>query len=301
MSFAVTISDEVIKSGVTSLLMGDDHRRSVYKLVSTIFVETAISFFKKIVDAKLENQSLDLSWYRKAFIEQEQTKEFIAANAGLSVKSINNARGTTKKSIILDESLSNYDELVVIINSLCDHSDIEIQLSITFNSVTCSLTLNESLLVINALGVRRNQIRGGIWSSFGKQVENPLLEAMCRIFQVPEGNYNSGNRMGVREVDFSLIDSHGNAKKCEVKLMGKGNPEGADSTFARDSDVFVAGTLSETNISQLNSDGIHWIELMKPNGFLRFGKVLSDLNVPHQPLNPNTNLEQLIQYTVWGD
>jgi len=296
----MTISDEVIKSGVTSLLMGDDHRKSVYKLVSTSFVETAISFFKKIVDAKLENKSIDLSWYRKAFIEQEQKKEFIAANAGLSVKSINNARGTTKKSIVLDESLSNFDELVVIINSLCDHSDIEIQLSITFNSVTCSLSLNESLLVINTLGMRRNQIRGGIWSSFGKQVETPLLEAMCRIFQVPERNYSPGNRMGIREVDFSLIDSNGNAKKCEVKLTGKGNPEGADSTFARDSDVFVAGTLSETNICQLNGDGIHWVELMKPNGFLRFGKVLSDLNVPHQPLNPNINLEQLIQYTVWG-
>ncbi|MCY4001989.1 MAG: CfrBI family restriction endonuclease [Bacteroidetes bacterium] len=295
----MTIGREIIQSGVASLLKGHDHRKLVYRLVSTSFIEVAISFFKKVVEVKLGNDSIDLSWYREAFIEYEYAKESIAANAGLSVKSISNSRGTTRKEIVLDEALSNFDELVSIINSLCDsHSEVELQLSITFNSVTVQLSLNESLLVINALGMKRKQIAGGIWSSFGKQAEKPLLEVMCRIFQVPEEHYNSANRTGLREVDFSLIDSNGHAKKCEVKLQGRGNPEGADSTFARDSDVFIAGTLSETNIIQLNEEGIHWVELMNPHGFLRFGKVLADLNIPHQPVDSECNIDEIIDRTV---
>lgn len=159
----MTLDREIIQLGVASLLKGHDHRKLVYKLVSTSFIEVAISFFKKVVEVKLENDSIDLSWYRQAFIEYEYAKESIAANAGLSVKSITNARGTTRKEVVLHEALSNFDELVSIINSLCDtHSDVEIQLSITFNSVTVQLSLNESLLVINALGMKRKQIAGGI-------------------------------------------------------------------------------------------------------------------------------------------
>ncbi len=297
----MTLDREIIQSGVASLLKGHDHRKLVYRLVSTSFIEVALSFFKKVVEVKLGNDSIDLSWYRQAFIEYEYAKESIAAHAGLSVKSITNARDTTRREIVLDEALSNFDELVSIINSLCDtHSDVEIQLSISLNSVTVQLSLNESLLVINALGMKRKQIAGGIWSSFGKQAEKPLLEAMCRIFQVPERHYESGNRTGVRDVDFTLIDSEGHGKKLEVKLQGRGNPEGADSTFARDSDVFIAGTLSEMNTKQLNDEGIHWVELMKPHGFLRFGKVLADLNIPHQPVDAECDINEIIDQTVKG-
>ena len=86
-------------------------------------------------------------------------------------------------------------------DDLCD-TDVDIDLSITFNNVTVHLNLNETLIVINALAIRRSQIRGGNWSAFGKNVEEPLLRTMCVLFQVPEEFYSSGNRDGLREVDF---------------------------------------------------------------------------------------------------
>ncbi|MGI8495592.1 MAG: CfrBI family restriction endonuclease, partial [Pyrinomonadaceae bacterium] len=61
-----------------------------------------------------------------------------------------------------------------------------------------------------------------------------------------------------------------NQYKCEVKLMGKGNPESADAIIARDSKVFVADKLSEMNKKQLNSLRVNWIELRSANGFQKF-------------------------------
>ena len=42
-----------------------------------------------------------------------------------------------------------------------------------------------------------------------------------------------------REIDFFLKEN-GKIHKCEVKLMGKGNPESADAFIARESNIFVA-------------------------------------------------------------
>ena len=62
--------------------------------------------------------------------------------------------------------------------------------------------------------------------------------------------------------------------------MGKGNPESADAFIARESNVFVADKLSDTNKSQFDSLNAHWVELRSDIGFLRFEKVLVDYNIP---------------------
>ncbi len=43
--------------------------------------------------------------------------------------------------------------------------------------------------------------------------------------------------------------------------MGRGNPESADAVIARDSRIFVADKLSDTNKAQLNSLKVEWVEL----------------------------------------
>ncbi len=63
-----------------------------------------------------------------------------------------------------------------------------------------------------------------------------------------------------REIDFYLIENN-NQYKCEVKLMGKGNPESADAVIARDSRIFIADKLSDMNKRQLNSLKVDWVEL----------------------------------------
>lgn len=77
------------------------------------------------------------------------------------------------------------------------------------------------------------------------------------------------------------IKSLGKEKRDE-NLMGKGNPESADATIARNSDLFVADTLSEQNCRQLEDRGVRYLILKDNTDILGdFKKILSDLNVPY--------------------
>lgn len=82
-----------------------------------------------------------------------------------------------------------------------------------------------------------------------------------------------------KKIDFYLKNDC-EEYKCEVKLMGKGNPESADAVIARDSRVFIADKLSKKNISQLESRGVQWVELRSELGYKRFGTVLKNLSIP---------------------
>ncbi len=76
--------------------------------------------------------------------------------------------------------------------------------------------------------------------------------------------------------------------------MGKGNPESADAAIARDSSVFVADKLSDTNKLQFNDLGIQWIELRNKNGFYKFEYILSKLNIPYTQLSKEINYNNAI-------
>lgn len=93
-----------------------------------------------------------------------------------------------------------------------------------------------------------------------------------------------------REIDFYLTNK-GKDFLCEVKLMGKGNPESADAVIARDSSVFVADKLSDTNKKQLNSLKVGWVELRDKEGYKRFNKILDDLDIPHKEFKGDENKE----------
>lgn len=132
----------------------------------------------------------------------------------------------------------------------------------------------------------------------GKRVEKPLMETFCKLFDVKEEYYRikiSGREIGEnigfdREVDFYLFNPNGEKNyKCEVKLMGEGNPESADAVIARDSKVFIADKLSYLNKRQLDSLGIEWLELRSENGFRKFGSILSRLGIPHEEFIGDTN------------
>ncbi len=71
--------------------------------------------------------------------------------------------------------------------------------------------------------------------------------------------------------------------------MGRGNPESADAVIARDSKIFVADKLSDTNKAQLNSLNVEWVELH--SGFRRFKNVLENLKIPHKDFTGNLDNE----------
>ena len=108
---------------------------------------------------------------------------------------------------------------------------------------------------------------------------------MCRLYGVSEENYTAelkgqgGQEDFTREVDFYLLKD-GAQYKCEVKLIGKGNPESADAVIARDSAVFVADKLSEMNKQRFDSLDVEWVELRTADGFQKFRAVLERLGIP---------------------
>ena len=293
---------ELVMEVIRRALMGQDHRDVIIDKIDETFVKGVIEFFEKVVTAKIRNEDINTDWYKANFLDASLAKGDIAWNSGLNLKTIGNKRQTQRKDVVVEEALLHHDKFIELIDSLTDN-EIDISLSLTIGSVTVHLTLNESLVVINALAVRRAAIRGGAWSAIGKQSEGPLMETLCRVFQVDPRHFTRAlaDDGSLREVDYYLLSPNGDQAKCEVKLMGAGNPEGADVVIARDSEVFVGATLSDTNIAQLNGLGVLWTELRAENGFLRFGDTLAQLGIPHTPLfgkaDYSDDIERAIQAT----
>jgi len=217
----------------------------------------------------------------------------IAINSGLNKKTIHNMFNSTTKEIIIDATNEHYDVLYESIKALVETTEHELELTLTikFKGVSVDLNVSESLIVINTLAVKRAELRGGLWSTAGKRVENPLMKTLCKLYSVSEDNYKAkfvkDNAKGFdREIDYYLLKD-GKEFLCEVKLMGSGNPESDDAVIARATNVFVADKLSIQNKNQLEHLDINWIEMRSENGFKRFRNALENLGIPHKDLSGN--------------
>ena len=295
----INLQQEIVIEVIRQALSGQDHRDVVVDKIDEAFVQEVVAFFERVVLAKVRNEDISVDWYKEHFLDESLDKDDIAWNSGLNLKTIGNKRGTQRKSVVIEEALIHHDKFVELIDSLAD-DDIDIDLSLTMGSVTVHLTLNETLVVINALAVRRAAIRGGAWSAVGKRVEGPLMETLCRLFKVDAERYTRSLPRGrsLREVDYYLLPLDGSQAKCEVKLMGMGNPESADAVIARGSKVFVASTMSDTNKTQMNGLGVLWTELQTENGFLRFGETLRELGIPYSELPVKSDYTQDIERAI---
>jgi hypothetical protein len=286
----MTLTEQVAKNIIRKLLAGDDYRIEVVTMINAEFLQFVLDFFKQIINTKIQNQDINLDWYKAAFLNSELTKEEIAINSGLNMKTISNMYNSATKAIVIDASNEHYDTLYGVIKNLIQvEKEIDLTLTLKFNGVSVDLNVNETLIVINTLAVKRAALRGGLWSTAGKRVEKPLMITLCKLYEVPESHYaisvpSNQESTFEREIDFYLV-SNDKYYKCEVKLMGKGNPESADAVIARDSSVFIADKLSDTNKSQLDSLGINWVELRDTNGFRRFEETLTKLNIPHSSVS----------------
>lgn len=288
----MTITDQVAKNIIRKLLKGEDYRIEVVTLINAEFLQFVVDFFKKVIDAKLKNKDITVDWYKKEFLNPDLPARDIAINSGLNQKTIHNMFNSSTKEVVIDASNEHYDALYEAIRNLVDtEHDLDLTLTIKFKKVSVDLNVSESLIVINTLAVKRAALRGGLWSTAGKRVEKPLMQVLCKLYGVSDSNYSlriKGEEIAdddfEREIDFYLIEGK-NQHKCEVKLMGRGSPESADAVIARDSRVFVADKLSDTNKNQLNSRRVEWVELRSSGGFKRFEVVLDHLKIPHKKLS----------------
>jgi hypothetical protein len=292
----ITLTEAVAKNIITKLINGEDYRIEIVTLINAEFLQYTVDFFKKIVEAKLRNKDITVDWYKKEFLDENLTSEEIAINSGLNKKTISNMYNSATKEIVIEASKEHYEELYQAIQTLVDgENELNITLTLKFKGVSVDLNVSESLIVINTLAVKRAALRGGLWSTAGKRVEKPLMQTLCKIYNVSDENYKvkikskiKGKVDFVREIDFYLVNN-GQNHKCEVKLMGKGNPESADAVIARDSKVFVADKLSDTNKKQLDSLKVEWVEMRDHDGYKRFKKILENLKIPHTDFNGNIN------------
>ncbi len=294
----MTITEQVAKNIIKKLLKGEDYRIEVVTLINAEFLQFAVDFFKKVVDAKLKSSDITVDWYKKEFLNPALSATDIAINSGLNKKTIHNMFNSSTREIVINASNENYDALYEAIKTLVEtEHDLELTLTIKFKGVSVDLNVSESLIVINTLAVKRAALRGGLWSTAGKRVEKPLMQTLCKLYGVSDDNYSlkiKGKEISEedfeREIDFYLVEN-GKEYKCEVKLMGIGNPESADAVIARDSSIFVADKLSETNKKQLNSLKIQWVELRSDNGFKKFEAVLDHFKIPHNELSKDIDKE----------
>lgn len=287
----MTFEKKVIDKTVEKLINGKDYREEIILAINSLFLDFAVKFFQQVVRAKANDKSLTLDWYKKHFINiSNYSADEAAIYAGINKKTITNIYGKASKESVLKAANVNFESLRSFIHGMESDvgTDLSISLKIACNSVPVDLSLTESLLVINALATKKIQIRGGAWSAIGKKVEKPLLDKLCELAGVPKANIDNSpfkkdkTKAYDREVDYRLISDTGIQYRTEVKLMGKGNPESADATIARNSELFVADTLSEQNCRQLEDRGVRYLILKDNTDILGdFKKILSDLNVPY--------------------
>jgi hypothetical protein len=295
----MTLTEQVTKKIIKKLIKGEDYRIEIVTLINAEFLQFAIDFFKKVAEAKLNNKNIDTDWYKKEMLSTELSADEIAINSGLNKKTITNMYNSGTREIVIEASYEHYDTLYNAIDELTKVEDLNLSLQIKFNKVSVELDINESLIVINTLAVKRAALRGGLWSTAGKQTEGPLMITLCKLYSVAKQNYSlkpRGKKIKKgdvnREVDFFLnIDN--NEYKCEVKLMGKGNPESADAVIARDSSVFVADKLSDQNKTQLDRLNVEWVELRNQNGFERFKLVLEKFQIPYKDIDKSNFDKQI--------
>jgi hypothetical protein len=284
----MTLTDHVVKNIIKRLIKSHDYRIEIVNLINAEFLQFVIDFFKKVAVAKLNSENITIDWYKKSFIDADIPTDDIAINAGLNKKTISNMYGSATRSIVIEASSKHFESLYSNIQALLEiEKEVELTLTIKFKSVSVDLNVSESLIVVNTLAVKRAQLRGGLWSTAGKRAEKYLMLTLCKLYKVDEKYYNASHfvkdkgKKVDREIDFYLLND-GNEYLCEVKLMGKGNPESADAVIARDTNVFIADTLSQQNKNQCEQLNINWVALREPEGFRRFKSVLEKLNIPHK-------------------
>lgn len=210
----MTITEQVAKNIIRKLLKGADYRIEVVALINVEFLQFAVDFFKKVVDAKLKSKNITVDWYKKEFLNPALPARDIAINSGLNEKTIHNMFNSSTKEIVIDASNEHYDTLYEAIKNLVDtEHDLDLALTIKLKGVSVDLNISESLIVINTLAVKRAALRGGLWSTAGKRVEKPLMQTLCKLYEVSDKHYAvkiKGKAIEdadfEREIDFYLIN-----------------------------------------------------------------------------------------------
>ena len=275
------------------ILDGENHRRALFQEINRRFLDYVFDYVEAVAAAKADAGS---GWYAEFLQDPRIATADRAVRGGLPVKTITNIQGKTSPDVVLEETTANIADLNRLIATIqAERGQPSHVATLTVGELEVQLSLEESLIVLNSLAVKRAQISGGLWSSIGKRVEEPLMMVLCRMFNVPDANWAKvPPKVYAHEIDF-VLQSPGRRCLCEVKMVGRGNPESAKAAPAHDAGLLVADWLSDQQRGVLNGEGIAWVSLADKDGWQRFGKVLDEYDIPHtEGGRPIAELDEVI-------
>ncbi len=279
------LSNAALHNVLRMILKSEHYRRAVVDEISSDLMRFTVRFFKDIAYAKLEGIELDFDqdWYKRYFLDGRFSAKETAIFSGLNDKTIRNIYGRADREFVLNIAPEYHDELLDRVATLLNNEfgNVRVGLTLHYNEFRVELNMRETLLVVNTLGVKHSEIRGGAWSGLGKKLELPLMLTLTKLYCVASNYYAGKGLSGEgRDVDFHFLSLSGQRYRCEVKLMGKGNPESADAIIARGTDIFVADSLSTLNKEQLAQRNCQWVELRAYEGYKKSFDVFTQLDVP---------------------
>ncbi len=297
------LSEDGLQHAIRCLIRdGENHRAAIFDDINRAFIRHTIDFFTKVAQAKRSGEDLDgaADWYADQLLESGRYGSAdLAVHGGIPLKTIENLYESTRASVVLQASLNNYRMLQRTIEELLAAAGSRSNtLTINLAGADVELNFNESLAVINSLAVKREQIRAGMWASAGMQIETPLMVTLCLLHRVDERFWRLA-RPGEfpHQIDF-VLQSHGRQYLCEVKLMGKGNPESAKAAHAHNASLLVGDRVSDQAKASLAKNNIEWVELAAPSGYQRFGAALDRFNIPYRAALDLEQLDGLIEQAV---
>ena len=295
----VTLSNDMTRHVIRELLTdGGNHRLAVFQAINRTFIRYSLDFLQKATESKSQWVDSDIAeiaesdWYveflRSQFTDMDEA-EIIGA---IPKKTIENIYSGKRKALVRSALEANIEHLIEAFEEArALHGPSEVA-TVTVDGI--EFTAAQSMLLMNSLAVKRQQINGGFWSAVGNAVEVPLLKSLCRLYEIDEQYHRGGLKKDNRhQVDYMLRRS-GVEYRCEVKLNGRGNPESVTAAIARDPRIVLADHISEQNREKLNSADISWVDFSDNGGFFRFGIALEKFNIPHREAPDLSNLDNIL-------
>jgi len=96
-----TLTDIVTRKIIEHLIKGEDYRVEVLGTINAEFLQYVVDFFRKIVDAKLRNETITTDWYKAEFLNPSLSSDDLAIHSGLNKKSIGNMYNSTTRDVVL--------------------------------------------------------------------------------------------------------------------------------------------------------------------------------------------------------
>ena len=107
------LTNEVNKEIIRKLLHAEDYRIEIVSLIDAEFLTFAVEFFKSVHSNKMIfKNTKTLDWYVKSMLDKDLSKEEIAINSGLNMKTISNMFNSGTKETVISASIPHFNSLI---------------------------------------------------------------------------------------------------------------------------------------------------------------------------------------------